>query len=101
MSVPDSLAHKMELFRRRGRVITYKDGLFLEPSWLAVYFGQRVMPRAYDPLADALDSTELEDRLGAMRAQVEGAVLRMPTHEMFLSKYCPAHPSVGASRSSR
>ena len=33
--IPDSLAHKMELFRHRGRVITYKDGLFLEPSWLA------------------------------------------------------------------
>ena len=54
MDVPDSLRHKMELFRQRGRVVTYKDGLFLEPSWLAVYFGQRVMPTGYDPLADAL-----------------------------------------------
>ncbi len=53
MDVPDSLKHKMELFRRRARVVTYKDGLFLEPSWLAVYFGQRVMPTAWDPLADA------------------------------------------------
>ena len=44
MDVPDSLRHKMELFRQRARVVTYKDGLFLEPSWLAVYFGQRVMP---------------------------------------------------------
>ena len=32
MEIPDSLRHKMELFRRRARVITYKDGLFLEPS---------------------------------------------------------------------
>jgi tryptophan halogenase len=38
---------------RRARVVTYKDGLFLEPSWLAVYFGQRVMPTAWDPLTDA------------------------------------------------
>jgi tryptophan halogenase len=39
--------------------VTYKDGLFLEPSWLAVYFGQRVMPTAYDPLADALPPADL------------------------------------------
>jgi tryptophan halogenase len=41
MRVPDSLVHKMDLFRRRARVVTYKDGLFLEPSWVAVYLGQR------------------------------------------------------------
>jgi tryptophan 7-halogenase len=92
MSVPDSLVHKMELFRHRGRVITYKDGLFLEPSWLAVYLGQRVMPRAHEPLADALDNAELERRLEQMRKQIEMAAVRMPPHEVFLSRYCPANP---------
>src|SRR5690606_1829575 len=67
MSIPDSLAHRLEVFRHRGRLITYKDGLFLEPSWLAVYFGQRVMPRAYDPLVDALDPAEVDRRLELMR----------------------------------
>jgi tryptophan halogenase len=91
MEVPDSLAHRMELFRHRGRVITYKDGLFLEPSWLAVYFGQRVMPVGYDLLADALDAAELERRTRALREQIEQAVERMPTHEQFLRTYCPAN----------
>ncbi|HKE94407.1 MAG TPA: tryptophan halogenase family protein, partial [Povalibacter sp.] len=94
MSVPDSLVHKMELFRHRGRVITYKDGLFLEPSWLAVYFGQRVMPTGYDPLADAADGAELEQRLRTMRERVSDAVARMPRHEEFLSAYCPATPAM-------
>jgi tryptophan halogenase len=91
MDIPDSLAHRMELFRRRGRVITYKDGLFLEASWLAVFLGQRVMPAGYDLLADALDTTELERRTRTMREQIEQAVARMPTHERFLSSYCPAN----------
>jgi tryptophan halogenase len=97
MQVPDSLAHKMELFRHRGRVITYKDGLFLEPSWLAVYFGQRVVPRDYDLLADALDSTELQRRMHGMREQIELAVRGMPTHEQFLSTYCPANREAGTA----
>jgi tryptophan halogenase len=89
MDVPDSLKHKMELFRRRARVVTYKDGLFLEPSWLAVYFGQRVMPTAWDPLADSMEAGELTHQLQSVREQVQSTVARMPTHEDFLRQYCP------------
>ena len=98
MPVPDSLVHKMELFRRRARVVTYKDGLFLEPSWLAVYFGQRVMPDAWDPLADAVDANEVSRQMRTVHEQVQTAVARMPTHEEFLAQYCPgAAQSLGMS----
>jgi tryptophan halogenase len=90
MEVPDSLKHKMELFRERARVVTYKDGLFLEPSWLAVYFGQRVMPRAHDPLADSIDAAELSRNLQAVRERVQLAAIKMTSHEEFLLQYCPA-----------
>jgi tryptophan halogenase len=90
MAIPDSLQHKMELFRRRARVVTYKDGLFLEPSWLAVYFGQRVMPDGYDPLADAVDGAQLAQRMNTVREQIAQAVTQMPSHEEFLAQYCPA-----------
>jgi tryptophan halogenase len=70
--------------------VTYKDGLFLEPSWLAVYFGQRVMPTGYDPLADAFDATTLNGRLREMHEQVRNTASRMPSHEQFLASYCPA-----------
>ena len=97
MSVPDSLVHKMELFRHRGRVVSYKDGLFLEPSWLAVYLGQRVMPTGYDPLADAIPEPDMEQRLRTIREQVAAGVARMPRHEEFLSSYCPASASMSHS----
>jgi tryptophan halogenase len=92
MTVPDSLQHKMELFRRRGHVVTYKDGLFLEPSWLAVYFGQRVQPREYDPRADAWSEAELREWLATMHRRIAAAVDAMPGHEEFLAQYCPAEP---------
>ncbi len=92
MRIPDSLAHKMQLFRERARVVTYKDGLFLEPSWLAVYFGQRVMPRGYDLRADAPNDAEVASSLARIREQVQNAALRMPSHEEFLKQYCPADP---------
>ena len=92
MAIPDSLAHKMELFRSRASVVTYKDGLFLEPSWLAVYFGQRVMPSAYDPRLDELELADVQSHLFQVREKVHGAAIRMPNHEEFLRAYCPATP---------
>jgi tryptophan 7-halogenase len=89
MSIPDSLAHKLELFRERAHVITYKDGLFLEPSWLAVYFGQRVMPRGYDPRADGVPGDKLAAELDGVRERIRTAVARMPRHEEFIRQYCP------------
>lgn len=99
MAIPDTLAHRLELFRHRGRHITYKDGLFLEPSWLCVYFGQRVIPRAYDPLVDSFDDDEVDQRMEAVRRQIEHAVARMPTHDEFLRAYCPASTTEEQPRS--
>jgi tryptophan halogenase len=90
MEIPDSLRHKMELFRTRAHVVTYKDGLFLEPSWLAVYFGQRVQPANFDPRAGAWSDAELAPWLAAMRERIATAVAQMPEHEDFLARYCPA-----------
>jgi tryptophan halogenase len=99
MRIPDSLAHKMELFRARGHVVTYKDGLFLEPSWLAVYLGQRVIPGGHDPRADALDALEARNQLSRVREKIQLAVGRMPDHEEFLQRYCPAMPPAVAGNS--
>ena len=68
------------------------DGLFLEPSWLAVYLGQRVMPHGYDLRADAPEAGAVTANLTRVREQVQSAVERMPNHEEFLRQYCPAAP---------
>jgi tryptophan 7-halogenase len=92
MKIPDSLAHKMELFRTRGAIVTYKDGLFLEPSWLAVYVGQRVIPRGYDLRADAPDEAQTAAKLATLRANIQRAAARMQSHDDFLGIYAPATP---------
>ncbi|MFX9097302.1 tryptophan 7-halogenase, partial [Acinetobacter baumannii] len=67
MAVPDSLAHRLETFRKRGVVVNYRDGMFLDASWIAVYLGQRVVPEAGDPRAEALSDAGLMLRLAALR----------------------------------
>ena len=89
MPIPDSLAEKMELFRRRGGVVKYREGAFLDASWVSVYLGQRILPVGTDPRAEgpALDS--LVAGLDRMRGEIAEAVGAMPDHAAFLADYCP------------
>ncbi|MDF7776550.1 tryptophan 7-halogenase [Sphingomonas sp. AOB5] len=86
MTVPDSVAYKIELFRERGVVVNYRDGMFLEPSWLAVYLGQRVHPRHPDPLGDKVSDADVTAMMEAMRGRYTQAAEAMPTHETVLAQ---------------
>jgi len=79
--LPDSLAHKLGLFRERGVVVDYREGTFREPSWLSVYFGQNVVPANADPRTRAIAEDEMEVRLAALAARYAAAAEAMPAHE--------------------
>lgn len=94
MTIPESLTYKMDLFRRRGVIVHYKDGLFLHPSWLAVYLGQRVVPERCAPLAEAPSDEKLDAFLGDLKGVIQSTVAALPTHAAHLRAFCPAPPAV-------
>ena len=96
MRVPDSLAYRMELFRERGLVPPYREGMFLDASWLAVYFGQNVMPRHYDPSSDRIPEAALSRHLAGLHQTYSGAVESMPEHGDFLRRIGAAAPGAEA-----
>ena len=67
MPLPDSLVHKLALFRARAALPNYQYGLFARDSWLSVLVGQGINPRGYDRLADAFTLDALEERLAELR----------------------------------
>ena len=87
MPIPDSLANKMELFRERCVIVDYRLGLFYEPSWLAVYVGQRVMPKRFDPRLDDMPLDDLRKHAQALRAAVQAGAESLPTHTDFLARH--------------
>lgn len=84
MPIPDSLAGRIEDFRRSGRLMLGSDELFKETSWVAVLLGQGIESAGYHPLADTLDS----DLNAAQLAQIEQVIARsaptLPLHEKIL-----------------
>ncbi len=88
MSLPDELAYRMELFKERGHII-YSDGdLFLEPSWVAVYFGQRCLPEGFDPRVQAYPLAEAKSQFEQLRGLIKEACTSMPLHQDALDKNC-------------
>ncbi|MCX7283325.1 MAG: tryptophan 7-halogenase [Novosphingobium sp.] len=85
MTVPDSLAEKMALWRRTGRIAKYGEGLFFEPSWVAVYLGQNVAPERWDSRAALPQASALEGALARLEREIAGLASAMPGHRQFLT----------------
>jgi tryptophan halogenase len=88
--MPDDLAHRIELFRSRGKVARTDGHLFSDSSWIAVMFGQGIHPRQWDPLANTQPIAELQKRATDMRESLHRAIARMPTHAQFVESNCKA-----------
>jgi len=88
MAVPDSLSEKISLFRHRGQVPQYRDGLFSPPSWLSVFLGQGIVPATHDRLADLMPLDRVAAELAALRSDIARRVAAMPTHALSIEDYC-------------
>lgn len=89
MQIPDSLAHRIELFRETGRVFKVPNELFGENSWVQVMLGQGIKPQQYHPIADMMSEEELQQFLNQILERVHNTVSQLPNHQQFVQHYCP------------
>ena len=80
LELPESLQEKMEAWRRRGHVPTYEDGVFLPPSWIAVFAGQGVWPDGVDPRVRRHSLAELRSHAEGNARGIRKAVAGAPRH---------------------
>jgi len=81
MEIPETLKHRIALFRGRGRIpprLVYD--LFTDTSWIAVFLGQGILPKSYEPLVDTHDVESVKQRLQSQKAMIEQAASAMPSH---------------------
>jgi tryptophan halogenase len=88
MDIPDTLAHKIELFSANGRVFRESDELFNDENWVQVMIGQRIMPRGYDPLVDLETPETIATYLGNIETVIRRCVAMMPTHRDYIAQHC-------------
>lgn len=90
MEIPQTLAHRIELFQANGRIFRENEELFAEESWIQVFLGQGIIPQNYDPLANIKSDAQVQEYLHNIESVIAKCVELMPYHDMFVSKYCEA-----------
>ncbi len=95
MTLPDTLAHQIELFRNTGHVIVHDRESFLEPSWVSIYLGLGLRPARLDPFIDQVDEQALLTHFARVRQAIAGTVAAMPDHAAYLDQYMKADPPTG------
>ena len=88
MDVPDTLTHRIELFRDTGRVFRRNEELFAENSWVQVMLGQGITPKAWHPIAEKLSDEEMTRLLATVRDNVVRTVGGLPEHGAYVAQYC-------------
>lgn len=90
MEIPATLQRKMDLFRANGRIFREDEELFGEESWIQVFLGQGIIPRAHDPLVDLKSTPQIVQFMGNIENTIAKCVAVMPTHEAFVEQFCNA-----------
>jgi tryptophan halogenase len=99
MEIPDSLAHRIDLFRENGHVFQAPGELFQLDSWLQVMLGQRVEPRRHHLMGALMPPAQLKQALEDLKGNIDRAVGKMPSHQAFVDHYCPIKPDPATARS--
>jgi tryptophan halogenase len=84
MAIPDTLAEKIALFEEAAIIVRDDEELFTEEGWGQVMIGQGLEPRAFSPLAAALDGDELAAYLAKLADAYRTAAAALPTHAQFV-----------------
>lgn len=92
MDIPDSLQHKIDLFRETGRVFRKNEELFAENSWIQVMLGQGILPQSYHPIVNKMNDKELAMFLDRIRDHVRKTVASLPSHQSYIRHFCETSP---------
>jgi tryptophan halogenase len=91
MDIPDTLRHKMDMYRARGRVVRVDNELFSEVGWLQVFEGQNMPVDACHPLVDVQSEADIHEYLESVRGVIGQCVGVMPDHAAYVAKWCAAN----------
>lgn len=88
MPVPDTLQHRIEMFRESGMIYLGGDELFRHNGWSQVMIGQGVIPKTYQPIVDNMGDKEILEYLNGFKDHVAKNASMLPPHEQFIERYC-------------
>ena len=84
--LPESLAAKLDLFQRTGRIVSRRRELFADISWFFVGAGMGIVPDALDPLSDAAPFDDVRSVIGQITDVMGRYRAAAPAHGDMLAR---------------
>jgi tryptophan 7-halogenase len=84
MTLPDTLEHKIALYRTSGRLVQYPSESFFESSWVCMYANFGIEARGWEPLTELLDLDELKTVTRRLRPDIAALAREGSPHREFL-----------------
>ncbi|WP_418356992.1 MULTISPECIES: tryptophan halogenase family protein [Shewanella] len=85
MDIPESLKHKIALFKATGNLFRHQEDLFTNEAWLQIMLGQGIMPEDYNPLANMITKAQRLEFLANLNAIYRQQLTLLTSHEQFLT----------------
>jgi tryptophan halogenase len=90
MEIPDTLAHRLEIFKKNAYVWPDDVALFRVDSWVQVMMGQGLTPESFHNAGKLTGTEGLQQSLTKLKSSIDGTVTKLPTHQQFIDHYCAA-----------
>ena len=90
MKIPDSLQHKIELFKSWGHIVQHEPEAFEKSSWLSIYHGFGIAPERTDNRIDQFKDADIKLQLEKIKASLAQAGQQAITHSEFIHRHCIA-----------
>lgn len=99
LTLPDSLQDKIEAWTHRGHVPSYEFSVFLPPSWVAVFMGQRIRPENGDMRLQNHSLDMLSQHAETLRGSIQSLIERAPDHMSYLNRFGASSQPLAQTRS--
>jgi tryptophan 7-halogenase len=89
-AMPDRIAHRIAVYESCGRVVLHDGEIFETASWVSLFDALGITPRRYDPLADGIPQSRIEDHLSQIRSVMIQTVGSCPPIKDYINMCCDA-----------
>lgn len=90
IEIPDSLRHKLDVWKASGQVALGESESYMEPSWVAILLGNGFVPERYHVSADLHPLDQIRNGMELRREEVARSAQAVPSHQEFIDRYCKA-----------
>jgi len=86
MELPDTLAHRLALFREEAMAHQDQGEIFRIDSWAQVMMGQGIVPDSWHALPSTLPDADLANALAALDSGIVARLAKLPRHDDYLAR---------------